>query len=91
MKFDTIVVQEGHVLQSLYLDLQEMWCYKIGMQDARKEARIDERAFSVVALGTTLQKLILLYGMIDTGSEASILSLSTYQEIASSHALSLLP
>ena len=55
------------------------------------EARIDERASLVVAFGNTLQEPIPLYGMIDTGSGVSILSLSAYQKIASAHALSLLP
>ena len=32
-----------------------------------------------------------MYGIIDTGSCTSVLSLSAYQKIASSHALSLLP
>ena len=91
MKFDTIVVLEGHFPQGLYLGCQELRCYNIGIQDAQGEARTDERASLVVAFGTTLQEPILLYGMIDTGSGVSILLLSAYQKIASAHALSLLP
>ena len=85
MKFDAAVVLERHFLQGLYLGRQELRCYNIGAQDAQGEARIDERALLVVAFGTTLQEPIPLYGMIDTGSGVSILSLSAY------HALSLLP
>ena len=91
MKFDTIVVLEGHFPQGLYLGCQELRCYNIGIQDAQGEAWTDERASLVVAFGTTLQEPILLYGMIDTGSGVSILLLSAYQKIASAHALSLLP
>ena len=91
MKFDAIVVLEGHFPQGLYLGRQELSCYNIGVQDAQGEARIDERASLVVAFGTTLQEPIPLYGMIDTGSVVSILSLSAYQNIASAHALCLLP
>ena len=91
MKFDSIVVLEGHFPQGLCLGRQELRCYNIGIQDAQGEARIDERAALVVAFGTTLQEPIPLYGMIDTGSGVSILSLSAYQKIASAHALSLLP
>ena len=91
MKFDAIVVLAGHFPQGLYLGRQELRCYNIGIQDAQGEARIDERASLVVAFGTKLQEPIPLYGMIDTGSAVSILSLSAYQKIASAHALSLLP
>ena len=61
------------------------------MQDAQGEARIDERASLVVAFGNTIQEPIPLYGMVDTGSGVSILSLKAYQKIAAAHALSLLP
>ena len=61
------------------------------MQDAQGEAQIDERASLVVAFGTPLQKPIPLFGMIDTGSGVSILSLSAYKKIASQHMLSLSP
>ena len=44
----------------------------------------------VVAFGSTLQEFIPLYGMIDTGSGVSVLSLTAYQRIASAHSLSLL-
>ena len=54
-------------------------------------ARIDERASLVVAFGNTIQEPIPLYGMVDTGSGISILSLKAYQKIAAVHALSLLP
>ena len=91
MKFDAIVVIEGHFPQGLYLGRQELRCYNIGVQHAQGEARIDERASLVVAFGRTLQEPIPLYGMIDTGSGVSILSLNAYQKIASAHALSLLP
>ena len=91
MKFDAIVVLEGHFPQGLYLGRQELRCYNIGVQDAQGEARIDERASLVVAFGNTIQEPIPLYGMIDTGSGVSILSLKAYQKIASAHALSLLP
>ena len=91
MKFDAIVVLEGHFPQGLYLGRQELRCYNIGVQDAQGEARIDERASLVVAFGNTIQEPIPLYGMIDTGSGVSILSLKAYQKIASPHALSLLP
>ena len=91
MKFDAIVVLEGHFPQGLYLGRQELRCYNIGVQDAQGEAQIDERASLVVAFGTTLQKPIPLFGMIDTGSGVSILSLSAYKKIASQHELSLSP
>ena len=91
MKFESIVVLEGHFRQGLYLGRQELRCYNIGVQDVQGEARIDERASLVVAFGSTLQEPIPLYGMIDTGSGVSILSLNAYQKIASAHALSLLP
>ena len=35
MKFDAIVVLEGHFPQGLYLGRQELRCYNIGMQDAQ--------------------------------------------------------
>ena len=91
MKFDAIVVLEGHFLQGLYLGRQELRCYNIGVQDAQGEAQIDERASLVVAFGTTLQKPIPLFGMIDTGSGVSILSLSAYKKIAPQHELNLSP
>ena len=91
MKFDAIVVLEGYFPQGLYLGRQEMRCYNIGVQDAQGEARIDERASLVLAVGSTLQEPIPLYGMIDTGSGVSILSLKAYQKIAFAHAFSLLP
>ena len=91
MKFDAIVVLEGHFPQGLYLGRQELRCYNIGVQDAQREARIDERASLVVAFGNTIQEPIPLYGMVDTGSGVSILSLKAYQKIAAAHALSLLP
>ena len=91
MKFDAIVVLEGHFPQGFYLGPQELRCYNIGVQDTQGEARIDERATLVVAFGSTLQEPIPSYGMIDTGSGVSILSLSAYQKIAAAHALSLLP
>ena len=90
MKFDAIVVLEGHFPQGIYLGRQELRCYNIGMQDTQGKARIDERASLGVAFGSTLQEPILLYGMIDTGSTVSILSLTAYQKIASAHASSLL-
>ena len=55
MKFDAIVVLEGHFPQGLYLGRQELRCYNIGVQDAQGEAQIDERASLVVAFGTPLQ------------------------------------
>ena len=91
MKFDAIVVLEGHFPQGLYLGTQELRCYNIGVQDAQGEAQIDERASLVVAFGTTLQKPIPLFGMIDTGSGVSILSLSAYKKIAPQHELNLSP
>ena len=91
MKFDAIVVLEGHFPQGLYLGRQELRCYNIGVQDAQGEAQIDERASLVVAFGTTLQKPIPLFGMIDTGSGVSILSLSAYKKIAPQHELNLSP
>ena len=91
MKFDAIVVLDGHFPHGLYLGRQELRCYIIGVQDTQGEALFDERASLVVAFGTTLQEPIPLYGMIDTGSGISILSLKAYQKIASAHALSLLP
>ena len=87
MKFDAEVVLEGHFPQRLYLGRQELRCYNVGLQNTQGEARIDERA----SLVHTLQEPIPLYGMIDTGFGVSILSLSAYQKIASTHALSLLP
>ena len=91
MKFDAIVVLEGHFPQGLYLGRQELRCYNIGVQDAQGEAQIDERASLVVAFGTPLQKPIPLFGMIDTGSGVSILSLSAYKKIAPQHELNLSP
>ena len=91
MKFDAIVVLEGHFPQGLYLGRQELRCYNIGVQDAHGEAQVDERASLVVAFGTPLQKPIPLFGMIDTGSGVSILSLSAYKKIAPQHELNLSP
>ena len=91
MKFDAIVVVEGYLPQGLYLGRQELRCYNIGVQDTQGEASIDERASLVVAFGNNLQEPIPLYGMIDTGSGVSILSLAAYQKIASAHSLSLMP
>ena len=91
LKFDAIVVVEGYFPQGLYLGRQELRCYNIGVQDTQGEARIDERASLVVAFGSNLQEPIPLYGMIDTGSGVSILSLAAYQKIASAHSLSLMP
>ena len=91
MRFDAIVVLEGHFPQSLYLGRLELRCYNIGVQDAQGEAQIDERTSLVVAFGTTLQKPIPLFGMIDTGSGVYILSLSAYKKLASQHELSLSP
>ena len=48
MKFDAIVILEGHIPQRFYLGQQDLRCYKIGEQDAQVEARIDKRA-SLVA------------------------------------------
>ena len=90
-KFDSIVVVEGYFPQGLYLGRQELRCYNIGVQDTQGEASIDERASLVVAFGSNLQEPIPLYGMIDTGSGVSILSLAAYQKIASAHSLSLMP
>ena len=61
------------------------------MQDAQGEAQIDERASLVVAFGTLLQKPIPLFGMMDTGSGVSILSLNANKKLASPHELSLSP
>ena len=91
MRFDAIVVLEGHFPQGLYLGRQELRCYNIGVQDAQGEAQIDERASLVVAFGTPLQKPIPHFGMIDTGSGVSILTLSAYKKIASQHELNLSP
>ena len=91
MKFDAIVVVEGYFPQGLYLGRQDFRCYNIGVQDTQGKARIDERASLVVAFGSNLQEHIPLYGMIDTGSGVSILSLAAYQKIASAHSLSLMP
>ena len=91
MRFDAIVVLEGHFPQGLYLSRQELRCYNIGVQDAQGEAQIDERASLVVAFGTPIQKPIPLFGMIDTGSGVSILSLNAYKKIASHHELNLSP
>ena len=91
MKFDAIVVVEGYFPQGLYFGRQELRCYNIGVQDTQGEASIDERASLVVAFGSNLQEPIPLYGMIDTGSGVSILSLAAYQKIASAHSLSLMP
>ena len=91
MEFDAIVVLEGHFPQGLYIGRQELRCYIIGVQDTQGEARIDERASLVLAFGSTLQEPTPLYGMIDTGSGVSILSISANQKIASAHALSRLP
>ena len=91
MRLDLIVVLEGHFPQGLYLGRQELRCYNIGVQDTQGEARIDERASLIVAFGSTLQEPIPLYGMRDTCSGVSILSLSAYQKIASARVLSLLP
>ena len=90
MKFDAIVVLDGHFPQGLYVGRQELRCYNIGVQDTQGEARIDEKASLVVAFGSTLQPFPL-YGMIDTGSGVSILSFTASQKIASAHSLSLLP
>ena len=54
IKFDAIVVLEGHFPQGLYLGRQEFRCYNIGVQDAQGEDRIVEGASLVVAFGTTL-------------------------------------
>ena len=91
MKFDAIVVVEGYFPQGLYLGRQELRCYNNGIQDTQGEASIDERASLVVAFGSNLQESIPLYGMIDTGSGVSILSLAAYKKIASAHSLSLMP
>ena len=91
MRFDVIVVLEGHFPQGLYLGKQKLRFYNIGVQDAQGEAQIDERASLVVAFGTPLQKPIPLFGMIDTGSGVFILSLSAYKKIASQHELNLSP
>ena len=91
MRFDAIVVLEEHFPKELYLGRRELRCYNIGAQDTQGEARRNESASLVVAFGSTLQEPIPLYGMIDTGSGVSSLSLSAYQKIASAHALSLLP
>ena len=50
MKFDARVVLEGHFVQEMYLGRQELKCYNIGVQDATREARIDERASLMVAV-----------------------------------------
>ena len=91
MRFDAIVVLEGHFPQSLYLGRQELRYYSTRVQDAHGEAQIDERASLVVAFGTHLQKPIPFLGMKDTGSGVSILSLNAYKKIASQHELSLSP
>ena len=82
MKFEAIVVLEGHFPQGLYLGRQKMKCYKISVQDATGEARIDEWASLVVAFDNPLQEPIPLFGMVETGSGVSILMLSAYQKIS---------
>ena len=67
MRFDAIIVLEGHFLRGLYLGRHELRYYNIGVQDAQGEAPIDERASLVVAFGNHLQKPIPLFGIIDTG------------------------
>ena len=90
IRFDAIVVLEGHFPQGLYLGKQELRCYNIGVQDAQGEGQIDCPSL-VVAFGTPLQKPIPLFGMINTGSGVSILSLSAYKKIAFQHELNLSP
>ena len=83
MRFDAVVVLEGHFPQGLYLGRKELRCYNIGSQDAYGEACIDERASLVVAFGHQNQIPIPLFGMVDTGSGVSILSYNAYNKIAS--------
>ena len=52
MRFDAIVVLEGHFPQRLYLGRQELRCYNTGVQDAQGEAQIDEKASLILAFGT---------------------------------------
>ena len=53
LRFDSIVVLQGHLPQGLYLSRQDLRCYNIGVQDAQGETQIDERASLVVSFGTT--------------------------------------
>ena len=55
MGFEAIVALELHFPQGLYLGRQELRCNNIGVQDAKREAQIDERASLVVEFGTPLQ------------------------------------
>ena len=44
MRFDAIVVLEGHFPQGLYLGRQELRCYNIGVHDAQREDQVDDRS-----------------------------------------------
>ena len=46
LRFDAIVVLEGHFPQGLYLGRQELRCYNIGVQDAHGEAQIDKASLA---------------------------------------------
>ena len=91
LKFDAIVVLEEHLPQRLYLGRQQLKCYNIGVQDVTEDARIVERASLVVAFGIPLKQPVPHFGMLQTGSGVSLISLSAFQKIANPHALSIQP
>ena len=62
--------------------MQELKCYSINRQEPTGEACIDERASHVVSFMIPDAAPIPLRGLVDTGSDVSILTFSAFNRIA---------
>ena len=81
MRFDACVVMDMFP-SGICLGPQELKCYNISRQEPTGEARIDERASLVVSFVIPAASHIPLPGQVDTGSGISILTFSTFNQIA---------
>ena len=80
-KFDACVVVDVF-LPGIRLGPQELKCYNIIHQEPTGEARIDERASLVVSFVVPHAAPIPLRGLVDTGSDVSILTFSAFNRVA---------
>ena len=81
VKFEARVVVDVFP-PGICLGPQELKCYNINHQEPTGEARIDERASLVVAFVVPHAAPIPLRGLVDTGSEVSILTFSAFNRVA---------
>ena len=90
MKFDASVVVDVFP-QGVCLGQHELRCYSISKQEPTGEARIDERASLVVSFAVPDANPIPLRGMVDTGSDVSIMSFSAFNRVALRTGVALQP